>query len=142
MQMNQRYAWGAFGLAFLCVASALAFFWISGRKSRAPQPMPPSFAEPEYIPASIPEPVVMPKPAITKKPATLPPATPVQTKELVQVYPGGWVWNPYWHRWDARYNRWDPYWRVPRDPYWYDRRDRHPWDRKHRREDRRDSRDD
>lgn len=66
------------------------------------------------------------------KPATAQPVQPVTVAQLVQVYPGGWVWNPDWRHRFHRDHRWRHHddeleWRWGRD-HW-DAIGREPWER-------------
>ena len=134
MQVKQQHAWVAFGLAGVCIVVALAYaVWQNFKKSPSPSsPLnpvasPPYFPVPEFRPASVVAPAAPAQPPKTN-PAASSGLPPVAT--MVQVYPGGWVWNPHWndrfHR-DYRYARrsddWE--WRWGREHG----DDHRPWER-------------
>lgn len=133
--MNKpQTAWIAFGLAGVCVVGAVAYAVMQNQAGDPPSSAP--YVPPRYtptapppLPAAAPLPVAPPAP-----PAPTPPAG--REVRLVQVYPGAWAWEPYWHdafHWDYRYghkrNRrdWDD--RQPWDGMW--NTDDSPRDRRH-----------
>lgn len=138
MALQQHHAWIAFGLAAVCVAIAIVYALWENRKASKAQPMSvesPSFEQPVYVPNEPVAPVKQVRMAASPPPPPASPASPglPPASRLVQVYPGGWVWNPYWHdrfHRDHRYggkwqDHWD--WRWGRD-HW-DNDGRHPWER-------------
>lgn len=136
-----------FCLASCCVSAAIAYsVWTNREFTRAPPqdntvqrvqqewpqfvaPPPPPRAPVATVPSAPP-----PKP----KPATAKPVQPVTVAQLVEVYPGGFVWNPDWrprfmrdHRWRHRddelewrwgKHHWDT---VGREPWEYPPHHRH-----------------
>lgn len=119
-----------FCLAALLALGAVGYAVWSGARTRATNPVrlevvprpvvfePPPPAAP-IAPAPVVAPVSRPKPA--------PPPKVVTPVQLVQVQPGGWVWNPAWH--DQLY--WERRWGPHRWDNLDDRkRGRVPWDRK------------
>ena len=123
VEANKKQAWIMFTLAGLCVISALAYIaWGNSRIGSSSQssrrrrdedeqsdstPQESPYVSGSTFTTPIPETAVTSAPAITVAP-TLPPLT-----GPVQVWPGGFLWNPVWHSpsyWNYRYPyTWDRY---------------------------------
>lgn len=106
--------WLAFAMAMLCSSCAVAFAIVQNNRPTepaSPQTTSGSFArQPEFVERRASAPIV---PSDTQ-PKKLPPIPAPPSVHLVPVYPGGWVWNPYWHDhfyWKSRLgrprDRWD-----------------------------------
>lgn len=138
--MRPQHAWLAFGLAVLCICVAVAYAVYQSRRSgggvttQPPYQDIPWFTAQEYerLPkVPIPKPT---RPPAAPAPKAASPGTP-PTAQLVQVYPGGWVWNPAWHDhyyWDHRWgdHRRPRRWRemdkwTREDQHWDEERARH-----------------
>lgn len=110
MELRPQHAWFAFGLAALCICVAVAYAVYENRR-------PATATAPPEPPAMFPLPAVrLPRPVQPAPPAAPAPKAPSPgtppTAQLVQVYPGGWVWNPEWHD----YYYWDHRWGDHRRP--------------------------
>lgn len=130
--MDKKYAWVAFALAACCCIGALVYVFIDNARNkpkvRSAAPSAPVDV-PRFVPVQRADTTATVPPSTTTP--TLPPATGPTAGQLVQVYPGGWVWNPGWHTrfyWDGRVDptRWDrvqwSWWNT-----WWDREGRRPW---------------
>lgn len=113
MELQPQHAWLALGLAVVCICAAVGYAVFQSRQAGGGPTSEPLYqvAAPEYVAPQVLTVPRAPRPLPERVPIAVSPGTP-PTVQMVQVYPGGWVWNPYWH--DHYY--WDHRWGDNRRP--------------------------